>query len=161
MDLPWVILLVVSAGYLAYLVIFVAYFPAGPKVRSRLVSGDVQHFVPSRFLVFDPISGRVTLNPHPRSYNPFLRTGLDYLFVYLGNNHRGGRLNHSASRGPHALVVIDGTKFASAVGSSRLYWRWWDRAIAVAASYSGPAEVTPNVNPRAVRSRRNASWLRP
>jgi hypothetical protein len=72
-------------------------------------------------------------------------------YFYAGRNGRGGRLNHAEPKTEYARVAIAGKDFIASVADQPIYMRWWDRAIALPCSYSGPAEVTIGVNPRADR----------
>ena len=61
------------------------------------------------------------------------------IFFYAGHYGTGARSNHNRqTRRDAAVVRLDLNALLAATDSAPLYFRRWDRAIAVLADYSGP-----------------------
>ena len=75
-------------------------------------------------------------------------------YVYVGENGRGGILNHGFARGAtYARYDIDGADFLTWLGTRKAYYRRWDGALAADAGYSGPGTIASPLNPRTDRRR--------
>lgn len=139
-----------------------AYWPARPERRSALLRGRlVHHYIPTRHLHVDDITGHVRLQPRPVTLVPFL-LGIRrfWLFVYLGEGHRGGLLNHGGGRmrrhSPWSCVTISGEDLDAwlTANSTAIGHRPRDGALALRGGYSGPVlAVRHDVDPVVERRR--------
>ena len=113
------------------------------------------HYLPLRHVV-DRSGDAIAIVPqrkrHVLGFGPALRKRT-LAYVYIGENGRGGVLNHGFARGAtHARYDIDGADFLAWLGTRRAYYRRWDGALAVDSGYDGPGAITSPLNPRTDRS---------
>lgn len=144
-----VFLVAATAIWLAIGGVFFAYW----RVRSAhvLASQVLFHYVKAEYLHLD--EGIVTIQAQRRRHVFRLLSlrRVTMAYFYVGRNGRGGRLNHPKPKTEYARVAIAGSDFIANAADNPIYMRWWDRAIALPCSYTGPAKVTLGVNPRADR----------
>lgn len=158
----WLALVLLGALTIGYCVAWVivdrfilSYRPLGPD-REWIKGHRVSHYLPIEHVV-DPGEGTVAIVPqtkrHVLGFGPVLRKR-SLAYVYVGENGRGGILNHGFARGAtYARYDIDGADFLTWLGTRKAYYRRWDGALAADAGYSGPGTIASPLNPRTDRRR--------
>lgn len=144
-----VFLVVVLGIWLAVGAVFYAYWRL--QTTDGLASQVIYHYVKVEHL--QQAAGIVTIQAQRRRhvFRMFSFGRVTMAYFYVGRNGRGGRLNHAKPKAEYARVAIAGKDFLTSAADHPIYMRWWDRAVALPCSYSGPAEVTIGVNPRTDR----------